>query len=102
MTRRISWALLAILVLAQICYPLTTGAHQGRAHRGHRRARGGCSRSAYALLSRGPRMAAALVAVATGGGFAIEAIGVAHRGAVRQLRLLRRAGPQTGRAIRDG
>ncbi|MEU8330214.1 carotenoid biosynthesis protein [Micromonospora sp. NPDC048839] len=75
MTRRISWTLLAVLVLAQICYPLTTGA-----------ARAGLTVATvvlgwllsvgHALLSRGPRVAAALVAVATGGGFAIEAIGV--------------------------
>ncbi|WP_327041536.1 carotenoid biosynthesis protein [Micromonospora ureilytica] len=76
MTRRISWTLLAVLVFAQICYPLTTGA-----------ARAGLTVATvvlgwllsvgHALLSRGPRVAAALVAVATGGGFAIEAVGVA-------------------------
>ncbi|MEU8155019.1 carotenoid biosynthesis protein [Micromonospora sp. NPDC048986] len=76
MTRRISWTLLAVLVLAQICYPLTTGT-----------TRAGLTVTTvvlgwllsvgHALLSRGPRVAAALVAVATGGGFAIEAIGVA-------------------------
>ncbi|SCG59409.1 carotenoid biosynthesis protein [Micromonospora zamorensis] len=76
MTRRISWALLAILVLAQICYPLTTGATRA----GLTVATvvlGWLLSVGHALLSRGPRMAAALVAVATGGGFAIEAIGVA-------------------------
>lgn len=76
MTRRVSWTLLGVLVFAQICYPLTTGA-----------TRAGLTVTTvvlgwllsvgHALLSRGPRVAAALVAVATGGGFAIEAIGVA-------------------------
>jgi putative membrane protein len=74
--RRTPWALLAVLVLAQICYPLTTGG-----------VRAGLTVATvvlgwllsvgHALLSRGPRTAAALVAVATGGGFAIEALGVA-------------------------
>ncbi|WP_433649693.1 carotenoid biosynthesis protein [Micromonospora zamorensis] len=76
MTRRVSWALLAILVLAQICYPLTTGATRA----GLTVATvvlGWLLSVGHALLSRGPRVAAALVAVATGGGFAIEAIGVA-------------------------
>ncbi|MFI6269060.1 carotenoid biosynthesis protein [Micromonospora zamorensis] len=76
MTRRISWALLAILVLAQICYPLTTGATRA----GLTVATvvlGWLLSVGHALFSRGPRVAAALVAVATGGGFAIEAIGVA-------------------------
>ncbi|MET7866060.1 carotenoid biosynthesis protein [Micromonospora taraxaci] len=76
MTRRISWALLAVLVLAQICYPLTTGDTRA----GLTVATvvlGWLLSVGHALLSRGPRVAAALVAVATGGGFAIEAIGVA-------------------------
>ncbi|MFE9193684.1 carotenoid biosynthesis protein [Micromonospora sp. NPDC007208] len=76
MTRRISWTLLAVLVLAQICYPLTTGATRA----GLAVATvvlGWLLSVGHALLSRGPRVAAALVAVATGGGFAIEAIGVA-------------------------
>ncbi|WP_406071728.1 carotenoid biosynthesis protein [Micromonospora sp. NBC_01638] len=76
MTRRISWTLLAVLVLAQICYPLTTGATRA----GLTVATvvlGWLLSVGHALLSRGPRVAAALVAVATGGGFAIEAIGVA-------------------------
>ncbi|MFC4019501.1 carotenoid biosynthesis protein [Micromonospora sp. GCM10011542] len=74
--RRISWALLAVLVLAQICYPLTSGATRA----GLTVATvvlGWLLSVGHALLSRGPRAAAALVAVATGGGFAIEAIGVA-------------------------
>ncbi|MCG5458810.1 carotenoid biosynthesis protein [Micromonospora sp. PSH03] len=76
MTRRISWTMLAVLVLAQICYPLTTGATRA----GLTVATvvlGWLLSVGHALLSRGPRVAAALVAVATGGGFAIEAIGVA-------------------------
>ncbi|MET8233677.1 carotenoid biosynthesis protein [Micromonospora sp. NPDC005298] len=76
MTRRIPWALFAVLVLAQICYPLTTGATRA----GLTVATvvlGWLLSVGHALLSRGPRAAAALVAVATGGGFAIEAIGVA-------------------------
>ncbi|MEH1102044.1 carotenoid biosynthesis protein [Micromonospora sp. CPCC 205561] len=76
MTRRLSWALLAVLVLAQICYPLTTGQTRARLTvatvvLGYLLSVG------HALLSRGPRTAAALVAVATLGGFAIEALGVA-------------------------
>ncbi|MFF5172057.1 carotenoid biosynthesis protein [Micromonospora sp. NPDC000089] len=74
--RRFCWALLAVLVLAQICYPLTTGDTRARLTvatvvLGYLLSVG------HALLSRGPRTAAALVAVATGGGFAIEALGVA-------------------------
>ncbi|MGW5558671.1 carotenoid biosynthesis protein [Micromonospora sp. NPDC003944] len=76
MTRRTSWALLAVLVLAQICYPLTAGDTRA----GLTVATvvlGWLLSVGHALLSRGPRVAVALVAVATGGGFAIEAIGVA-------------------------
>ncbi|MFG2055793.1 carotenoid biosynthesis protein [Micromonospora sp. NPDC048930] len=76
MRRRLPWALLAVLVLAQVGYPLTADA-----------ARAGLTVATvllgwllsvgHALLSRGTRTALALVAVATGGGFAIEALGVA-------------------------
>ncbi|MEU4678054.1 carotenoid biosynthesis protein [Micromonospora sp. NPDC023737] len=74
--RRLPWAVLALLVLAQICYPLTTGTTRARltvatVGLGYLLSIG------HALLSRGPRTAAALVAVATGGGFAVEALGVA-------------------------
>ncbi|MGC5018135.1 carotenoid biosynthesis protein [Micromonospora sp. DT47] len=74
--QRFSWAVLAVLVLAQIYYPLTTGGTRARLTvatvvLGYLLAVG------HALLNRGPRTAAALVAVATGGGFAIEALGVA-------------------------
>ncbi|HET9519065.1 MAG TPA: carotenoid biosynthesis protein [Actinoplanes sp.] len=76
MRRVACWALLGALVLLQICYPLTAGGT---------RAAGtvaavvlGWSLSvSHALLTRGRRVAALLVAVATGGGFAVEAVGVA-------------------------
>ncbi|MEV6798093.1 carotenoid biosynthesis protein [Micromonospora rifamycinica] len=77
MTRRhVPWLLLTVLVLAQICYPLTTGGTRARLTvatvvLGYLLSVG------HALLTRGPRAAVALVAVATGGGFAIEALGVA-------------------------
>ncbi|MBM7084168.1 carotenoid biosynthesis protein [Micromonospora humidisoli] len=77
MTRRhVPWLLLALLVLIQICYPLTGGVTRARLTvatvvLGYLLAVG------HALLTRGARTAAALVAVATGGGFAIEALGVA-------------------------
>ncbi|WP_018251710.1 carotenoid biosynthesis protein [Salinispora mooreana] len=75
-TLRIVWALLAVLVLAQICYPLTTG--QTRARLTVATVLLGYLLSVgHTLLSRGPRTAAALLAVVTGGGFAIEALGVA-------------------------
>ncbi|QLQ37056.1 carotenoid biosynthesis protein [Micromonospora robiginosa] len=73
---RLPWALLAVLVLAQICYPLTGGATRA----GLTVATvvlGWLLSVAHALLTRGARVAAALVAVVTGGGFAVEAIGVA-------------------------
>ncbi|WP_406601288.1 carotenoid biosynthesis protein, partial [Micromonospora yasonensis] len=76
MRRRLPWALLAVLVLAQICYPLTAGATRA----GLTVATVGLGyllSVGHALLSRGTRAALALVAVATGGGFAIEALGVA-------------------------
>ncbi|NLU77471.1 carotenoid biosynthesis protein [Micromonospora sp. HNM0581] len=70
------WTLLALLVLAQICYPLTDGVTRARLTvatvvLGYLLSVG------HALTTRGPRAAAALVAVATGGGYAIEALGVA-------------------------
>lgn len=74
--RRLPWALLTVLVLAQICYPLTGGATRAgltvaTVVLGYLLSVG------HALLYRGARTAGALVAVATGGGFAIEAVGVA-------------------------
>lgn len=73
---RTAWALLAVLMLVQICYPLTTGQTRARLTvatvlLGYLLSTG------HALLTRGPRAAAALIATATGGGFAIEALGVA-------------------------
>jgi uncharacterized membrane protein len=71
-----AWVLLGALVLAQIAYPLTEGG-----------VRAGLTvvtvvlgyllSVSHALLSRGPRAAAALVGTATLGGFAVEAVGVA-------------------------
>jgi putative membrane protein len=76
MRRAVPWVLFAALVLTQICYPLTGG-----------RTRAGFTvltvvlgyllSVSHAWLTRGPRTAAALVAVATAGGFAVEAVGVA-------------------------
>jgi uncharacterized membrane protein len=70
------WGLLGALVLLQICYPLTSG-----------EVRAGCTVAtvvlgyvlsvAHAFTSRGVRAAGALIATATLGGFAVEAIGVA-------------------------
>ncbi|MGW4502206.1 carotenoid biosynthesis protein [Micromonospora sp. NPDC004336] len=76
MAGRLSWTLLAVLVLAQICYPLTAGQTRARLTvatvvLGYLLSVG------HALLTRGPRTATALVAVAMVGGFAIEALGVA-------------------------
>jgi putative membrane protein len=71
-----AWVLLGALVLAQIAFPLTSGG-----------VRAGLTvvtvllgyllSVSHALLTRGPRAAAALVATATLGGFAVEAVGVA-------------------------
>jgi uncharacterized membrane protein len=76
MLPRLPWALLGALVLTQICYPLTSGG-----------VRAGFTvlivllgyllSVSHALLTRGARAAAALVATATLGGFAVEAVGVA-------------------------
>ncbi|WP_341716929.1 carotenoid biosynthesis protein [Micromonospora sp. FIMYZ51] len=76
LARGYAWALLALLVLAQIGYPLTEGTTRARLTvatvvLGYLLSVG------HALLTRGTRTALALVALATGGGFAIEALGVA-------------------------
>lgn len=70
------WALLAALILTQICYPLAGG--------GTRAALtvstvliGYVLSVTHAAATRGPRAALALVGTATLGGFAVEAIGVA-------------------------
>ncbi|GIF05729.1 carotenoid biosynthesis protein [Actinoplanes siamensis] len=74
--RRLPWVLLGALVLAQICYPLTTG--DTRAHLTVVTVLLGVAFSlAHALLTRGPRAAGALLLTATLGGFAVEAVGVA-------------------------
>ena len=70
------WLLLAVLILAQIGYPLTDGPARARltvATVGL----GYLLSVTHALLTRGRRTAAALVVVTTGGGFAVEAIGLA-------------------------
>ncbi|MGK5684615.1 carotenoid biosynthesis protein [Actinoplanes sp. URMC 104] len=70
------WALFGALVLAQICYPLTTGGT--RANLTVLTVVLGYVLSVtHALLSRGPRAALTLVGTATLGGFAVEAVGVA-------------------------
>ena len=68
------WAIFAALVLVEIAYPLV--------HGGTRAAltvatvvTGYVLSVGHAWLSRGPRAAALLVAVTTGGGFAVEALG---------------------------
>ncbi|BCJ61135.1 carotenoid biosynthesis protein [Micromonospora endophytica] len=76
LARGYAWTLLALLVLAQIGYPLTAGTTRARLTvatvvLGYLLSVG------HALLSRGTRTALALVALATGGGLAIEALGVA-------------------------
>ncbi|MCA2212419.1 carotenoid biosynthesis protein [Jidongwangia harbinensis] len=72
----LSSALLAALVLTQICYPLTAGPVRA----GFTVATvllGYLLSVSHAWLTRGPRAALALVAAATVGGFAVEAVGVA-------------------------
>jgi putative membrane protein len=76
MIPRLSWALLTILILTQICYPLTGGAARA-ALTVTTVLLGYLLSVSHALLTRGPRAAAALVATATAGGFAVEAVGVA-------------------------
>jgi uncharacterized membrane protein len=76
MIRRLPWALLGALVLTQICYPLTAGALRA-ALTVLTVLIGYLLSVSHALLSRGVRSAAALVATATLGGFAVEAVGVA-------------------------
>jgi len=76
MVRRVPWALLAVLVLTQIGYPLTSG--DLRADLTVLTVLTGYVLSvSHALLSRGIRSASALVATATLGGFAVEGAGVA-------------------------
>ncbi|WP_433529204.1 carotenoid biosynthesis protein [Micromonospora sp. CA-263727] len=76
LARSYAWAVLALLVLAQICYPLTGGPTRARLTVATV-ALGYLLSVGHALASRGPRTAMTLVTVVTGGGFAIEALGVA-------------------------
>ncbi|HEY0700803.1 MAG TPA: carotenoid biosynthesis protein [Micromonospora sp.] len=77
MTRgRLPWLLLAVLVLAQIGYPLTAGAARDRLTVATVLL-GWLLSVGHALVSRGLRTAAGLVLVTTGGGLAVEALGVA-------------------------
>jgi uncharacterized membrane protein len=73
---RLPWALLGALVLTQICYPLTGGGVRA-AFTVATVVLGYLLSVTHALLTRGPRVAAALVGTATLGGFAVEAVGVA-------------------------
>ncbi|MDG4827108.1 carotenoid biosynthesis protein [Asanoa sp. WMMD1127] len=75
MTPRLPWYGLGLLILAQICYPLTDG--------GARAAvtittvvLGYLLSVSHAALTRGLRVAGALVLVTTGGGLLVEAAGV--------------------------
>lgn len=72
----ISWALLAALVLAQICYPLTGGGVRAALTVGVVLL-GWLLSVSHALLTRGVRRSVGLVAAGTLGGFAVEAVGVA-------------------------
>ena len=70
------WTGLAVLVVTQICYPLTSGA--GRAGLVVVTVLCGFGLSVgHALATRGPRTALVLVLVAAGGGLVVEAVGVA-------------------------
>jgi len=72
----LSWWLLAVLVVAQIGYPLTEGIDRARLTvvtvlLGYLLSVG------HALITRGPRTAGALVLITTGGGLAVEVVGIA-------------------------
>jgi putative membrane protein len=73
--RRVPWLLLGVLVLAQVGYPLTGGVTRARLTVATV-VLGWLLSVGHALLSRGPRTAAALVLVTTGGGLAVELLGV--------------------------
>jgi uncharacterized membrane protein len=72
---RVAWLLLAALILAQICFPLTSGTAQARLTVATV-VIGYLLSLCHALLTRGTRTAAALVLVTTLGGLAVEAVGV--------------------------
>jgi putative membrane protein len=74
--KHLPWALLGGLVLLQISYPLSGGDTRAAVTVATVMLGYGTSVS-HALLTRGPRATVLLVAVTTGGGFAVEALGVA-------------------------
>ena len=76
MRPRPPWLLLGALILTQICYPLTAGTTRARLTV-VTVVLGYLLSVSHALLTRGPRAAAALIGTATVGGFAVEALGVA-------------------------
>lgn len=76
MPARLPWVLLGLLILTQICYPLTGGGLRA-AFTVTTVLLGYLLSVSHAYLTRGVRAAAALVATATVGGFAVEAVGVA-------------------------
>jgi putative membrane protein len=69
------WLLLGMVVLAQISYPLAGEPLRARLVMGTVLL-GFAGSVSHALLTRGPRVALALVAVSAGGGLAVEACGV--------------------------
>jgi uncharacterized membrane protein len=71
-----SWTLVAATVLAQIAYPLTSGAVRDRLTVVTVALFAAASLT-HALVTRGPRTAAVLVTVAGGLGLAVEAVGTA-------------------------
>jgi putative membrane protein len=71
-----SWVLLGALVLTQICYPLASGGTRA-ALTVLTVALGGLLSVTHAFVSRGVRAGFALIGIATLGGFAVEAMGVA-------------------------
>jgi uncharacterized membrane protein len=72
---RVAWLLLAALILAQICFPLTAGTARARLTVATV-VIGYLLSLCHALLTRGTRTAAVLVLVTTLGGLAVEAVGV--------------------------
>jgi putative membrane protein len=73
---RLVWTLVGATVLAQIAYPLTGGTLRDRLTVGTVLVFAAAS-VAHALVTRGPRTAASVVAVAGGAGLLVEAVGVA-------------------------
>jgi putative membrane protein len=73
---RLPWLLLVVLVLAQIGYPLTDGPDRARLTVATVLL-GYLLSASHALLTHGPRVAAALILITTGGGWMVEALGLA-------------------------